>query len=249
MSKRWIWIIGVCLSICLLGLIAACVPSGPPVNEKVVILGDSIFALSGEIHNELARLSGERYRDYAVSGAQLNGGFVRTIPRQYDQAVRADRNIRTIIMDGGGNDIQVGARSSCSGTSVSAACRRALAPSLEAADALFAGMRRDGVGNIVYLNYFYILDTSMRPAFLYMHEEMGKLVAKHGGVVVDPMPIFNARGSALISRDRIHPTDEGSRILGNLIWDAMVANCIEQAPGCVPDTGSGGNGGTPGGCE
>ncbi|MCJ8501186.1 SGNH/GDSL hydrolase family protein [Desulfatitalea alkaliphila] len=245
MKKGWkVWL-GLSLSACLVWAMVACVPSGGNVNSQVVIIGDSIFALSGEIHNELERLSGERYRDYAVSGAQLDGGsFVTPIPDQYARAVRADGNIRTVIMDGGGNDVQVGARMSCSGGTVSAACRRELAPSLEAADALFAKMRRDGVENIVYMNYFFILDTSMRPAFLYMHDEMEKLVQKHGGVLVEPMPIFNANPQ-YIGPDRIHPTDQGSRVLANLIWDTLQAHCIEQGPGCVPDVDNGNNGNDP----
>lgn len=32
----------------------------------------------------------------------------------------------------------------------------------------------------------------------------------------------------LIGSDNIHPTDEGSQMLANLIWDAMVANDIKQ---------------------
>lgn len=233
MSKKWL--IAVVCALSMMVAIMNCVPDNGDVNNQVVMLGDSIFDLSGEIANELERLSGERYRDYYVSGAEMEGGFVRAIPSQYSQAVREDRNIRTIIMDGGGNDIQVGATAQCTNGSVTTACKNALAPALTAADNLFRQMRADGVQNIVYMNYFYIVAANSKPAFNWMHDEMAKIVQKYNGLIVDPMPYMSDR---LIGPDRIHPTDEGSRVLANLIWDAMKANCIEQSSGCTPGSSS-----------
>lgn len=60
---------------------------------------------------------------------------------------------------------------------------------------------------------------------------MAKIVQKHNGLIVNPMPYME---DSLIGSDSIHPTDEGSRMLANLIWDAMKINCIEQAGGCTP---------------
>lgn len=227
------------------------------VNNRVVMIGDSIFALSGEIANELENLSGESYRSYYVSGAELEGGFVTSIPEQYQEACLEDADIRTIILDGGGNDIQVGARTACTGATVSGSCRAKLDDALAAAEQLFREMRDDGVENIVYLNYFYIKNTDIRPAFLYMHDEMEKLIQKYDGIIVDPMPIFNEHPE-YIGSDNIHPTDEGSQVLANLIWDAMAANDIEQnaaAPGSGGnDSGSNseddnGTDLSPGGCD
>jgi hypothetical protein len=54
---------------------------------------------------------------------------------------------------------------------------------------------------------------------------MAALASQHGAIVVDPMPYMDP---SLIGNDNIHPTDEGSQMLANLIWDAMVENDIEQ---------------------
>lgn len=206
-------------------LFAGCYPDAENQNDQVVMLGDSIFALSGEIANELERLSGEVYRSYYVSGAELEGGFVRPIPRQYNRAYNQDPDIRTIIMDGGGNDIQIGAIAECSGGEVTEDCMDALQAALDAADQLFSDMRADGVQNIIYMNYFYILNEDRKPAFDWMHGQMEALASQYGAIVVDPMPYMDP---SLIGSDNIHPTDEGSQMLANLIWDAMVENDIEQ---------------------
>lgn len=91
---------GVLLSLIAILAAASCIQTSNDANIQVVMLGDSIFALSGEIANELVRLSGETYRDDYVSGAEMDGGFVKEIPDQHNTAVGDDSNLRTIIMDG-----------------------------------------------------------------------------------------------------------------------------------------------------
>jgi hypothetical protein len=224
MKKRALFVVFFCV-LPLTFLFTGCFPDYDNQNDQVVMLGDSIFALSGEIANELERLSGEAYRSYYVSGAELEGGFVMAIPRQYIRARNQDPDIRTIIMDGGGNDIQIGAAAECSGRVVTQDCKDALQGALDAADRLFSDMRADGVQDIIYMNYFYFLNEGLKPAFDWMHGQMAALASQHGAIVVDPMPYMDP---SLIGNDNIHPTDEGSQMLANLIWDAMVENDIEQ---------------------
>ena len=223
MNKKALLVLGFGV-LSLIFLFTGCYPDDENQNDQVVMLGDSIFALSGEIANELERLSGEVYRSYYVSGAEMEGGFVRPIPRQYNRAYNQDSDIRTIIMDGGGNDIQIGAAAKCTGREVTADCMDALQAALEAADQLFSDMRADGVQNIIYMNYFYILNEDKKPAFDWMHGQMEALASRYDAIVVDPMPYMDP---SLIGNDNIHPTDEGSQMLANLIWDAMVENGIE----------------------
>lgn len=224
MKKRALFVVFFC-ALSFTFLFAGCFPDNDNQNDQVVMLGDSIFALSGEIANELERLSGEVYRSYYVSGAELEGGVVQPIPRQYIRAINQDPDIRTIIMDGGGNDIQIGAADACPGGEVTEGCKDALQAALDAADQLFSDMRADGVQNIVYMNYFYNVNEDMKPAFDWMHDQMEVLASQYGAVIVDPMPYMDP---SLIGPDNIHPTDEGSQMLANLIWDAMVENDIEQ---------------------
>ncbi|MGD9211049.1 MAG: SGNH/GDSL hydrolase family protein [Desulfobacteraceae bacterium] len=220
----------VIIVLCLSGFILGCeTPSNGPTDSPIVLIGDSIFALSGEIKNELERLSNESYRSYCVSGSELDGGMMGgNIPGQYSSAVNDNPNIKTIIMDGGCNDVQIGGASVCSGSIVSNACKQELQKALDAADRLFTDMRSDGVENIIYLNYFYFQNDNLQAAFYWMHDQMELLVQKHDGIVVDPMPYMNP---SLITSDKIHPNDEGSRLLAGLIWDAMLENDVDPTGG------------------
>ena len=75
-------------------------------TNSVVNIGDSIFALSGEISEFLHTYAGETFRRYAVSGAELTGGILApSLNSQYNTAKSDNPNIETVIMDGGGNDI------------------------------------------------------------------------------------------------------------------------------------------------
>ncbi len=217
-----------------------------PVNSPIVLLGDSIFAMSGEIKNELQRLSGEQYRSYYVSGAELENSRISNIPDQYNKAIGTNSAIKTIILDGGGNDVQNGAGSICrSSTGVSAQCKNALQAPLNAADRLFTEMRADGVQNIVYMNYFYIQEAAKKPAFDWMHDQLEILAERHSCIIVDPMPYMTP---GYIGPDNMHPNAAGSRMLAGLIWDAMQENNIDPATGTIDGSGgNGGNGGN-GGC-
>jgi hypothetical protein len=228
--------------LCIAMLFWGCIPTNGDnaVDSPIVLIGDSILAI-GEVKNELERLSGEQYRAYYVGGSELDASRANNIPEQYDRAVSANPNIKTVILDGGGNDVQMGAGSACRGskTSVSAACKSALQAPLNAADKLFSAMRADGVENIVYLNYFYFSSIQDKlAAFDWMHDQMEILVKKHNGIVVDPMPYMN---SNYVGSDGIHPNTEGSQMLAGLIWEAMLENNVDPTGG---GNGSGGCGGS-----
>ena len=221
---------------CLLALSWGCEQSGP-VNSPVVLLGDSIFAMSGEIKNELERLSGEQFRSYYVSGAELENSRVSNIPDQYAEAISTNPAIKTIIMDGGGNDVQIGGGSACkSTTTVSVQCKNALQAPLDTADKLFTTMRSDGVQHIIYMNYFYIQNANKKPAFDWMHDQMETLAKTHNCIIVDPMPHMNP---SYIGPDNMHPNAEGSRMLAGLIWNAMQANNIDPGSGNSSSGGCG----------
>lgn len=68
----------------------------------VQIIGDSVFDLSGDIHDVLQDLSGKSYKDRSVSGAK--------IAAIEDQLSRAEgrSSLKSLIADGGANDILQG---------------------------------------------------------------------------------------------------------------------------------------------
>src|SRR5690606_16227736 len=56
-------------------------------NNDVLFIGDSIFALSGKIQDNLEAKAGQTFRRYTISGAQLVGGFVApSVPEQFAMA-------------------------------------------------------------------------------------------------------------------------------------------------------------------
>jgi hypothetical protein len=75
---------------------------GKTTPSEVIIMGDSFYALSGQIQVELendARMAGvlaqgQRYRSYAISGGALQGN----IPGEFDTALRAGK-VKVVMMD------------------------------------------------------------------------------------------------------------------------------------------------------
>ncbi len=202
------------------------------LNNNVAIIGDSIFDLSDGIRKYLAQRSNEKYRYYPINGAQLSGGLTTPIPKQYENG-KKDGPIRTIIMDGGGNDVLIGGQIACRPYSDS--CEDIINRSREAATALFDQMIADGVVNVVWLGYYYTkgifagadgqleaLDVGMA-----ITEDLCESNEKLNCHFVDPRPEFAGK-TGLIIVDGIHPSDEGSKILADLIWKKMQEEDIEQ---------------------
>ena len=207
--------------------------SGLPKNNQAVIIGDSIFALSGEIKEFLALTAGENYRGYAKSGSQMNGQAfwgLTPIPKQYTQARSADSNIDTVIMDGGGNDVLIGARSSCE--PFSAGCQAVLDAVADTLEELFTTMNNDGVENVVYLGYYHLprSNAGLNPA---LDIGIPMLAATCDGAAVpchfvDARPLFLGNENNWVKSDNIHPTRTGSEVLATGIWTVMEQNGIEQ---------------------
>lgn len=235
----------------LMGLLLAVGCNPPEVTKPcVVMLGDSIFHLSSE-GPDLFELAGDTYRTYYIGGAQLVGGPIKTIEQQYYDARDDDPNIRTIIMDGGGNDILIGANAICSagyGTALSAECHAEMDTVLAAAERMFEIAVADGVENVIFQGYYYV-----RPERLWQvtdeFQEKGialvnELNARYPDVnivYVDPRPHFERGGTDHLRIDGIHPSPEAAGKLAQLVWDAMKTNDIEQNIPCEP-TGNNGNG-------
>lgn len=206
------------------------------VRNCVVMLGDSIFDLSDMETEYLQELSGHEYRTYYLNGAQMDGGIIQDIESQYDSAIRAG-DIRTIIMDGGGNDYLMGSGSE---EEIAAEVRAAYGRILDKA-------QRDGVQNIIVQGYY--LTASSPDGYAEDAAEMGAGLeaagAARGIKLVYVNPVADAwfaarRPSQYTISDGIHPTDAASERLAQLVWNAMVANGIEQAEGC-PSSGGGCN--------
>lgn len=239
------------LGILSIGLLAAgCIQ--PEVTKPcVVMLGDSIFALSDEEGKVLFELAGDNYREYSVSGAQLVGGPIKTVLEQYDEAKADNPIIRTVIMDGGGNDILIGANATCSvdyGTPLSAECNAVMDEVLAAAREMFETAVADGVKSVVFQGYYYVRAQKLWQVTDEFQDKgiqlANELDAKYPDVkiiYIDPRDHFDRDNQDYLIVDGIHPNAEASAVLANLLWDAMVANDIETDEPCPPGAGGGCN--------
>jgi Domain of unknown function (DUF4334)/GXWXG protein len=117
-------------------------------GKDVVTIGDSWMsgALGGSGIQAALDRAGTDYRHYAVTATTLLSG---QIPGQYDRAKRANPNISTVIMTGGGNDVMFTA-GSCS---TPAACAEFSVKISDALDKLWTKMADDGVKDVVYVQY------------------------------------------------------------------------------------------------
>ncbi|MEQ9362595.1 MAG: hypothetical protein RIF32_00040 [Leptospirales bacterium] len=201
---------------------------GVPKNNLAVIIGDSIFALSGEEKLQIARNARENYRGYAASGAQMSG-----IADQYTRARRAG-SVRTVVMDGGGNNVLLGGQSACTASSpsqVGRECLRILQEAWDTGAVLLNRMWRDGVQDVVWQGYYELPGSNARlnSALAVGVEGLRDICedAPADCTFVDLTRVFRGE-SGTVSFDNIHPTTKGSRILGDTVWAAMVAAGIEQ---------------------
>lgn len=217
---------------------------GPALEKRdcVVMLGDSIFALSNEETEFLEELSGESYRQYYVSGAEMEGGLVTPIPKQYEKAIK-DGAVRTVIMNGGGNDVMISGMMQCMtpyGTPLSDACLDILDDVSAATEAMLLKMAADGVQNIIWQGYYQTTNPLLWQVSEYSNELMRHGLAElqavfpHMKVVfIDVQPYFNKyQAYSYTIYDGIHPTTKTSKKLANMVWDVMVTNNIEQGPSC-----------------
>ena len=197
-------------------------------RNDVVNLGDSIFALSGKIQDNLHSWAGQTFRRYALSGS-----MVSHIADQYDLAKSDDPNINTIFMDGGGNDILIPATLfdpyNCKvdwwESGLSSTCKSLIDDIYVDTVNLLNQMGRDGVDNIIYLGYYHLKNgligsTSLNKAVDYGDAKLALAVqnataAPNYRVFIDPRS--NIVSSDIIF-DGVHPSDSGSYKLATLIW-------------------------------
>lgn len=205
-------------------------------NDQVVNIGDSIFALSGEINDFLHSYAGQTFRRYAVSGAELTGGILApSLYSQYDTARSDDPNIDIIIMDGGGNDILLPVLTlfdpyDCKTQwyewgRLSGSCKNFIDDLYVDAVNLLNDMHADGVDNVIYLGYYYTKNALVALDDLEEAIDYGDMrlsqACQNSAVdctFVDPRWVIN---DGDIKSDAIHPKTSGSLKIANLIWPVL----------------------------
>lgn len=199
----------------------------PQINgSDVMVIGDSYFALSGEIVRALeneARNAGvlganDRFRDYTVSGSTLaNNG----IPSQYKNGINSGK-VKYVIMDGGGNDCLQGWNPPPYDANTPF-----IKNATDAVTNLLKDMKNDGVVKVFYLFYPNPngdlnglkgkLD-ALRPI---MQSTVANAPIKPETYFFDIRPAWDGHLSEYTLPDGIHPTTAGSVATAKAMWAEM----------------------------
>jgi lysophospholipase L1-like esterase len=216
-------------------------PIGETTGNQVILIGDSYLASGasfggpGGIQAQVeARATdagalnpGERYRTYYVGGTRFLDGSIQD---QYAKARAENPDIEVVIMDGGGNDILLGLEGCNVGMNpADPVCVEVMERSTAALSELVEEMRADGVTDIVY---FFYPEVPAAPG----HSRQGEPMARAACEAftsptrchfVSTIAAFEGRPD-YFSFDGVHPSPAGQTAIGDLVWEAMEANCIAQ---------------------
>lgn len=205
-------------------------------NDQVVFVGDSIFALSGELQDFLEYEAGETFRRYTISGAEITGGlFATDIATQFVNARNDNPNIDTVVMDGAGNDILIPIITlfdwyNCKTEwyqwwGLSRSCRNLIDNLYVEVVNVLNDMHASGVDDVIYLGYYYtknalLLLDDAEEAVDYGNMRLAQACARSAAncQFVDPRSSIND-GDIIL--DGIHPATSGSRKLADLIWPRL----------------------------
>jgi hypothetical protein len=247
----------------------ACVKGDTMLNETIM-LGDSYLdPLNGNVGPTLVSVSMQSWtRLYYHSGAAMvNGSGTLNIPWQYDgmpsnvgtyalgdTSVPMPKDVKVVIMDGGGNDVLIDQRSCL--TMVDATCTAAIDKSLARGLSLMQEMAGNGVKHIVYFYYPHLstaggglLPTPAPTVNQADDYALPKLETNCCGasftstttnyscrgngpgtdyVVIDTIPAFNGHTADYIQSDMVHPNAMGAKVIADLVWNTMMNYCIAQ---------------------
>jgi len=214
--------------------------NNPYADEwDVQIVGDSVFDLSGDIHDVLQLLSGKSYKDRSVSGAKI-----AAIDSQLSKAERRS-TLKTVIADGGANDILQGSMD-CDSDPLTGGCLDVLDYISDTMWGMIVDMYYGPSGDHVWMGYYNVKgsEAEKNEAINYTYDNIypdmfdfseyggttdSGVVSGYGefyGSYLGDFCIFMAdpRDYILasdIKSDDIHPTYSGSQKLANLIWGVM----------------------------
>ena len=235
------WFVRVTVSLFLIAMVSGCgIFSVSWIRNAsrndVVNVGDSIFALSGKIHDNLQSWAGQTFRRYSKSGATITDGdsITPSVDMQYATAKSDNSNIQTIFMDGGANEILIpyillfdpyNCNVNWWESGLSSSCKSLINDIYVDAVNLMNQMGRDGVQNIIYLGYYHVKNgvfgsTGLNQAVDYGDAKLALAVqnataVSNYRVFLDPRP-YIVNSDIII--DGVHPNNSGSQKCASLIW-------------------------------
>jgi hypothetical protein len=211
---------------------AAVQDPGKGDGSDVIMIGDSWMSLGNTmtgIQGGLLKASGQPYRPYAIGGTTLLGGgtlaFLTPIPVQYDNAIKADPDVKTVIMTGGGNDIlQSGLQADCQ--MKGEACGGQVLKILDRLTQLWTDMAEDGVKDVVYILYATPQGETVDFAL-----PDGDGARKRCAQVPAPMRCHILETLDIVMGDipdSIHPSQAASDRIGQAVVDLLASQSIRR---------------------
>jgi lysophospholipase L1-like esterase len=154
--------------------------------------------------------------------------FGRAIPTQWDAASRANKNIKTVIMTAGGNDVlqDPGAEQDCKRGG--AKCKATLAKIAESLRALWTKMGDAGVQDVVYVGYSEHAGKAGADAASVKRNGVGEVCASMTNIrctAIDSTPFVGPRD--LVS-DGIHPSKSTNDRLAKEIYKVLEQEGIRR---------------------
>ena len=192
--------------------------NNPRADERdVQIIGDSVFDLSGDIHDVLEDLSGSSYKDRSVSGAKI-----AAINSQLSQALTRS-TLKTLIADGGANDILQGSMD-CDSDPLTTGCIDVIDYIGDTMENMLDDMYVFGLDDCVWLGYYHVKGSEVEKndAIDYVYDNAYPAIFGGSYMTAQLVDPRDGISDYHIKADDIHPTYAGSEILANLIWDVMV---------------------------
>jgi len=215
--------------------------NNPYADEwDVQIIGDSVFDLSGDIHDVLEDLSGKSYKDRSVSGAKI-----AAIDNQLGKSLGRS-TLNSLIADGGANDILQGSMD-CDSDPLTQGCLDVLDYIADTMWSMIVDMYYGPADDHVWMGYYHVKrsEAEKNEAIDYTYDNLypdlfdlspyggtqvsgdvpgygeyyGSYLSTFGIFMLDPRDYILTSD---IKSDDIHPTYSGSVKLANLIWGAMV---------------------------
>jgi hypothetical protein len=188
-------------------------------GRDVVMIGDSWMAGAlnfGGIADAIKSIGNVRYRDYSVTATQLSTG---AIPRQFTQAVRANKDIKTVIMTGGGNDVLIGGADPA----------KAGALIVNELNKLWTTMSEAGVKDVVYIQYASSAGTARSRGAIDDNAAPPPIpICQKGPIICHSVPTSDIVTRRELGVDGIHPNSSGNSKIAKRVLELLEARKIRR---------------------
>ena len=200
-----------------------------PTEYRSVIIGDSMFwsgmpFFGGEpspLSKWLETWAQHPIENHALVGASLEDGWIKSIRAQFQDLVFSPP-ITTLIMDGGGNDV-ISHRKACE--AMTQECTQTIDTAITIAKDIWSQAAQKNIRHVLYLGFYDIpgLDAAADLANPLMQQACAS--APLDCHFIDPRYRNDTEHShglkipEMLGPDNLHPTQEGYKVLAELIWN------------------------------